>query len=102
MSKETFIPKAELEPLANGLAQTFIRRWDLFALQVKDGSYVCIHQPLEITHLISHLKGEITLGAYVLDSSSRARYIVFDADDDAQFDQLIGMANKLTEQGVST
>jgi hypothetical protein len=70
MNKETYIPKDELEPQATGLAGTFIQRWDLYARQFKDGSYICVRKPLETTHLIAHLKGELTLGAYVLDPSS--------------------------------
>jgi hypothetical protein len=98
MTKETLVHKADLEPLAVGLAGTFIQRWDLYARQFRDGSYVCFHQPLEITHLVSHLKGEITLGAYVLNPSSQARYIVFDADNDVQLSMLAYMAGRLAEQ----
>lgn len=100
INKETFIPKDELEPLAAGLAGTFIHRWDLYARQFKDGSYICVRKPLEIPQLIAHLKGEMTLGAYVLDLSSQARYIVFDADDDAQLDLLVVMAHSLVEQKI--
>ena len=48
----------------------------------------------------AHLQGELTLGAYVLDSDSRARYIVFDADTDAQMGQLEAMAKSLSAEGV--
>ena len=58
MTKETLQSKTELEPLALGLAETFIQRWDLYARQLKDGRYICVRQPLETIHLISHLKRE--------------------------------------------
>ena len=101
MSKETLLPQNELEQLANGLGKTFIQRWDLYPRQMDDGSYVCIHKPLQARHLLAHLQGKITLGAYVLDQASQARSIVLDADTDEQMEGLIHMAAGLAEQGVS-
>ena len=73
-----------LEPLAESLAITFVQRQDLYARQLDDGRYICIHKPLESWHLVNHLEGKITLGTYILDQDSQARYIVFDADDHQQ------------------
>jgi hypothetical protein len=100
MNKEILNPKIELESLATGLAGTFIQRRDLYARQTRDGSYICIRSPLETSHLVAHLKGELTLGAYVLDPSSQASYIVFDADDDDQAQALDRMAKCLADQNV--
>jgi hypothetical protein len=100
MSKEILIPQTEFETLAAGLAKTFIQRWDIYACQLKDGSYVCIHQPLLPSHVQAHLECQLTLGAYVLDQSSRARYIVLDADTPEQLDGLARMEADLAHQQV--
>jgi hypothetical protein len=100
MNVEVEIPNRELYPLANQLAKTFIQRRDLYARQLEDGSYVCIRQPLKDWHLVAHLKGEITLGAYVLDEGSQARYIVMDADDDLQMERLMEVALDLAGRDV--
>ena len=92
--KENIMPEAEL--LASGLANIFVQRRDCYARQLDDGSYVCIHKPLHKHLLVSHLNGEITLGAYVLDQDSRARFAVLDADDDEQWRRLICMSDKLS------
>jgi hypothetical protein len=60
MHKELDPTRTEHESLAAGLAHTFINRWDIHARQMADGSYVCVHQPLKPSHLVSHLRGEIT------------------------------------------
>jgi hypothetical protein len=50
-------PKSELYTLATILARRFIRRWDCHARQLEDGRYVCVHQPLTPSLLVSHLAG---------------------------------------------
>lgn len=100
MAQEIFNDQTELESLVVGLAKTFIRRWDLYARQLNDGSYVCVRKPLKLAHVAAHLQGELTLGVYVLDKSSNARYIVIDADDDTQFNQLVGICQDLKTQAV--
>jgi hypothetical protein len=64
------VPDTELSRPALVLAQRFVQRWDLYAHQIDDGSYVCIHEPLNVSHLFAHLRGEITLGAYFLSQES--------------------------------
>ena len=86
MNKEIEVPHAEYAQLAGELASTFIQRRDLYPCQMDDGSYICIRKPLNDWHLIAHLKGEITLGAYVLDPESQARFIAIDADNEPQMD----------------
>jgi hypothetical protein len=100
MLKEIDLPQTELEPYAAGLAKTFISRWDIHARQTNDGGYICVHKPLHISHIVAHLKGEITLGAYLLDQSNRARYIVLDADTDDQMKRLAVASVSLAERGI--
>ena len=100
MQKEKRIPSTELEPLAAGLAQTFIQRWDLYPRQLDDGSYICIRKPLTQNHILAHLRGDITLGAYLLDSENQARFVVFDADDQDQMVGLFNITRALSTEGV--
>jgi hypothetical protein len=94
------LPDAELSRPALVLAQRFIQRWDLHAHQLDDGSYVCVHEPLNVGHLFAHLRGEITLGAYLLDQESRARFLVLDADDAQDWDRLGHLARTLAGEDV--
>lgn len=100
MHKELEIANVELEMLAEGLANAFIMRRDLYARQFDDGSYICVRKPLTTGHVARHLKGELTLGAYLLDPDDRARYVVFDADDAPQFERLVQAAVALEGQGA--
>jgi len=102
MHKEIRIPHNELESLAENLASVFFQRRDIYAQQLDDGRYVSIKKPLESWHLTSHLKGKLTLGTYVLNAESQARFIAFDADDNQQLVGLIFMAQRLLEDGVPT
>ena len=95
MHKEIHIPINELEPLAAGLANVFVQRRDLYPRQMDNGSYLCIRKPLKDWHLTRHLSGEITLGTYVLDENSKARFVVFDADDEGEMERLTAMARTL-------
>ena len=94
------IPDAELSRPAMTLARRFAQRWDLYSVQLDDGRYVCVHEQLNAGHLFSHLRGDITLGAYILNQNSQARFIVFDADDAEQFSGLVDMARTLDIEDV--
>jgi hypothetical protein len=103
MSKE-FI-KSEMETMVNAaetLGKTFIQRWDIFASQLEDGRYVAVKEPLRTQHLVYHLEGKITLGAYVLDPESRARYMVLDSDRENGLEELAGVSISLREKGIPT
>ncbi|MBT3669039.1 MAG: hypothetical protein HN547_02245, partial [Chloroflexi bacterium] len=82
------ISSKDLEPLASGLAETFIQRYDLYPKQLEDGSYISVKNPLTQNHILAHLRGDITIGLYLLDKESQARFIVIDADDEDQMDGL--------------
>jgi hypothetical protein len=85
---------------ARALGKRFVQRWDLQSRQLEDGRYVCIHKPLHIGHLMAHLKGEITLGSYVLDENSKSRFVVFDADDHPGFANLIRLSESLSSKDI--
>jgi len=100
MEKENLLPSTEFNLLAAGLADTFIQRWDTYPRQMDNGSYLCIKKPLYQNHILVHLRGEITLGVYLLNPDSQARFIVIDADDDEQFAQVNRMASNLAHRGI--
>jgi hypothetical protein len=79
------------------LRKRFVQRCDLYARQLDNGSYVCVREPLSLTHLLAHMKGQITLGTYILDQNSNTRFIVFDADDDCTFKCLVYMSKVLAK-----
>ena len=82
------------------LAGRFIQRWDLHAQQTNDGRYICIHEPLTLKHLLAHLAGDVTLGAYMLDQESRTRMLALDTDDERGFERLGALAKALAEKDV--
>lgn len=92
----------EFSLLATMLADRFVQRWDLHARQLDDGRYLCIHQRLKDGYLLVHLRVEITLGIYLLNPQSEARFIVFDADDPKQFSDLTSLARTLEAEAVPT
>jgi hypothetical protein len=100
MNREFEFPDLEIAQVARDLMDTFLHRRDLYARQLDDGSYVCIRKPLTERHIIAHLKGVITLGAYALDKDSLARFVVLDGDDEAQFQSLTKMHLSLRADGI--
>ncbi len=92
--QETVIEAAEL------LGKTFIQRRDIFASQLEDGRYVAIKQPLTERHLTLHLKGHITLGAYMLAPDSTARMMALDSDADNGLLDLANLSFELEKEGI--
>ena len=90
----------ELARPAESLAKRFVQRWDLHARQLNDGRYICIHKQLNVDHLFGHLRGEITLGTYLLNQNSQASFVVFDADDIHGFERLARLSNVLANEDV--
>jgi len=82
------------------LNKRFINRRDVYAVQTPDGRYSCVRRPLTARQLNHHLRGEITLGIYILNKQDQARFTVMDADDDVQYYQLFKLANILMEEGI--
>jgi hypothetical protein len=73
--------KRELAPTELvAFATTFISRWDRYSMQLPQGAYTAVKQPLTLAHIAAHIRGALTLGAYALDQESRARWICLDAD----------------------
>jgi hypothetical protein len=90
----------QLGNLARILDDVFIQRHDLYARQLDNGRYVCVHEPLTQAHLEAHLRGNITLGTYMLDAESHGRFLVLDADDDPNWRRLQAASTALEGMGT--
>jgi hypothetical protein len=67
-----------------------------------DGSYVMMRERLTQQHLLAHLRGEMTLGTYVLDTESQSHFLVLDADDTPDWRRLKALAGVLAEEGTTS
>ncbi len=92
----------ELSPFVEVLARQFIQRWDMYPRQLDSGQYVTIHEPLHTGLLFDHLRGSITLGTYILDKESKGRFFVLDADSEADWRRLIGIAEAFRDRGAGS
>lgn len=92
--------KHELEALIEAYGRRFVNRTDWYALQRENGAYTAFHRPLTPQMIVDHLRGKITLGVYALDQASRARWVCFDADEEAAWNRLCDLAARLLEQGM--
>lgn len=99
---ECKLPESELVPLVDVLAGQFIQRWDKYPKQLPDGQFITVHARLNRSLLADHLRGAETLGAYVLDSTSHARFMVLDADDEPNRRRLIALSRVLDQLSCPT
>ena len=97
---ERAIPHETLHHLADVLVRRFIQRHDVYAQQLDDGRYICVHEPLTYALIKAHLSGTITLGSYLLAEDNTARYLVLDADDEPSWERVRQMADGLRECGI--
>lgn len=79
----------EIYATAEGMAKTFVNRQDCFAIQTESGQYYRVNDTLTANHIVHHLKGEVTLGTYLLGSDGKTKFAVIDADDDDGLEKLV-------------
>ncbi len=94
---ERHLSDQELIPLVDVLAEGFIQRWDKYPKQLPDGQYITVHAPLRRSLLAAHLRGTETLGAYLLNQESQARFMVLDADNDPDRRRLVALSRVLSQ-----
>lgn len=63
------------------LMEHFVGRTDAYAVQQADGSYTAVRKPLTMDLLERHVRGEITLGTYLVTPDGMARCGVYDFDE---------------------
>jgi hypothetical protein len=61
-----------------------------------------VHESLSVDHLFDHLQRKITLGTYLLDTESRARFLVLDADDEHGWERLHRLAGNLSREHIAS
>jgi hypothetical protein len=93
-------PSREMVREELAFADVFLNRRDVHALQMDDGSYVCVRRPLSADLVTRHLDGRLTLGVYCLDEGNRGRWSVLDADDGDKWARLVSLSRELQGQGV--
>lgn len=79
---------SELFITARNLGRTFVNRQDCFAVQAESGKYYSVKNNLTVQHIERHLRGEVTLGMYLLALDGKTKFAVIDADDDENFGRL--------------
>jgi hypothetical protein len=90
----------ELARPAAILAQRFVQRWDAYPQQLDDGRYICVHEPLNVSHLYAHLRGGTTLGTYLLNRESKVRFVVLDNDSETGWKYLLTCGSKLANANI--
>lgn len=90
--------------LVAAYAAVFLNRADVYPVQLASGPYQgrykAVHEPLTSALVVAHLTGELTLGAYALNSESMAKWVCFDADDASKWEQMLALAAKLQAHGI--
>ncbi|MGQ9744298.1 MAG: TOTE conflict system archaeo-eukaryotic primase domain-containing protein [Candidatus Bathycorpusculaceae bacterium] len=77
----------ELLKMQAELLRLFVARIDVYAIQLKQGSYVKVSEQLTLEFLQEHLEGKITLGIYQLDTHGMCKWLCFDFDPERFQDQ---------------
>ena len=91
----------ELSPFAEILARKFVQRWDMYPRQYAGARpYFTVQEPLNIGNIFDHLRGSVTLGTYLLNPDSQGRFLVLDADDEGQWQQVVQMSLFLQAEDV--
>src|SRR3954452_22568228 len=78
----------------------FVTRADIHARQQADGSYFLKREPITDQLLINHLAGRVTIGLYVLDVASFAKWAVLDADSENGLERLQQAHHQLAERDL--
>ena len=67
----------------------FFYRKDVFAIQQTNGAYYIVKRPITLTDIQKHLSGEITIGAYCLNTNNKIKWACVDLDGDEKMPTLL-------------
>ena len=76
----------------------FVGRKNIYAMQIKNGAYVPVRKQITKEDLKQHLKGEKTLGSYVVCENGKITFAVIDIDSapkDFNYDTFLNLANMI-------
>ena len=69
-----------LSNLEGVLLRLFANRFNVYAVQQNNGTYLKVEKPLTVEVVQKHLRGEITVGFYQLDGNNNVKWLCFDLD----------------------
>jgi len=58
----------------------FVNRKDLFSRQTETGAYIPVRREITLDDIEKHLKGEMTIGLYALDTDNKVKWACVDLD----------------------
>lgn len=58
----------------------FVGRKNAYALQIDNGSYICVNKPITEALLTKHIAGEATIGSYLINELGLIEFGVIDID----------------------
>jgi hypothetical protein len=76
----------------NIIFDLFVNRTDVFAVQQTGGQYYPVKRPITLDDIESHLKGEITIGVYCLNTDNKVKWACIDIDMPEDMDKAINDA----------
>jgi hypothetical protein len=91
--------------IAKLLAQKFIARSDVKAIQRHNGEYNPVAEPFSMTDLLDHIEGRKTYGHYFLNQDNQCKLFAFDIDldkTDEKNNKTYLVPTAVTEDGVWT
>jgi len=69
-----------MNPNIGDIKKLFVNRSDVYAVQLPEGGYRSIKEPLTDELIQQHLKGKITIGVYQINQQNQAKWICWDFD----------------------
>jgi hypothetical protein len=79
-----------------------VGRWNDFAFQRADGGYWRAGRALTTADLLNHLRGQQTIGTYLINEHGRCRFAVFDADSTDGLQVLRQIQERLASDGLAS
>jgi hypothetical protein len=58
----------------------FVNRKDVFSQQIETGAYIPVRREITMDDIEKHLKGEMTIGLYALDTDNKVKWACIDLD----------------------
>jgi hypothetical protein len=78
----------------------FVGRLSDHSIQLENGLYARVGQPLTPARLAAHLRGDVSLATYLINDQGRCTFVVMDADQDNGLEMLYEVQNRLAGLGV--
>jgi hypothetical protein len=78
----------------------FVGRLSDHSIQLENGLYARVGQPLSPVRLAAHLRGDVSLATYVINDQAQCMFAVMDADQDDGLDILGEVQDQLAGVGV--